>query len=305
MKLHSSFPSSRTCAATAVLLASLAPAPIFAAPALPDFGSPDELASQNGTFELLGIKLGMPVDDALNALKAYDSKLQIGPQSGAFNLLPDLKITPAYVADEILTRGTYDRDHTSPERFLLLTTTAPSKSYVWGIWRVLDYRGDAGKRPLASAFMESVKGKYGAPTSEESYGSLRTYYWYVDKNGKPYHPPKKQSCPWEVTESFDNYATRGFSFLSNWISRGVPDNLSPSKQTMDYVASPACGYAAKLKIRTSVDSEGRISGVEMFAQNFRLGWSSLEMTRKKLVEAQAAKKEQEREHAGQQSGPKL
>ena len=115
----------------AVLLAALSTTSVLAAAAAVDFGSPDELASQQGTFEILGIKLGMPVDDALKALKAYDPKIRIGPQSGAFKILPDLKITLAYVADEKLnSNGNYDRYNTAPERFLLLTTTAPSKAYV-------------------------------------------------------------------------------------------------------------------------------------------------------------------------------
>lgn len=306
MELETIFPLSRIGAAAALLLISLFTASTFAAVLSPAFGDPDKLAAQKGTFEILGIKLGMPVDDALQALKAYDPKLQIAPQSGAFDVLPDLKITPAYVADEKLgAGGRYDRFDTAPERFLLLTTTAPSKPYVWGIWRVIHYP-DSNKRPLAAAFIESVKKKYGTPTLTDAQKSGEgNYYWQLDGNGKPYPMKKNAECGWAVPSGFDYVAPQAFSIGSDWIARGVPSNRPPSVQTIKEAASPACGYAAGLRIQMGVDQQGRLSYVEMVAQNFKLGWSSFEITRQKLIDAQKAKQQQQERQAAQQSGPQL
>jgi len=297
---------SRLCAAMGVVLVFSFSASTFAAGAQPDFGSPDELAGQQGTFEILGIKLGMPVDDALKALKAYNPKLQIGPQSGAFQLLPDLKITPAYVADEKLgVDGRYNRFETAPEHFLLLTTTAPSKAYVWCIWRIISYN-DAGKRPLMSAFLESIKKKYGAPTlTDANNNGEGYYYWYRNKDGKPQSMPKNAGCSWAMNGAFDSFAPQAFQIETGWITRGVPTNRSPTMQTIQEAASPGCDYAAGLRIQTVADQQGRVSSIEMVAQNFKLGWSSFEITRQKLIDAQAAKQQQEQKQAGQQSGPQL
>ena len=231
-----------------------------------DFGSPDQLASGPGTFDIVGVKLGMPVDEALKVLKAYNPKIQIGPQSGAFEILPDLEITAGYVADEVLkSNGTYDRYPTAPERFLLLTTTAPSKAYVWAIARYITYDA-ANNQPLASNFVESLKKKYGPPSLDKSsiYGSDLS--WSLGQDGKPYAMRKKGICLWaENTSQFEQMATQMFNDVSNDISRGVPHGQAPDQYTAKNTASPACGDAAELRVLFVADRQGRLSSVTMGA----------------------------------------
>ena len=271
------------------------------------FGSPDQIAGEKGTFDIIGVKLGEPADDAIKALKAYDPKLQIAPQSGAFNLLPNMTITPAYVADEKLSDGRYRPDNTGNEVFMIAVTTAPGKAYVWAILRQVTYP-DSTKSSLAANFVSGLEKKYGTATLKDI-GNGRSPYgdltWYIDKDGNPYPMQKHASCISDRKLSVAQDANQAFDHLSSLIARGrVVGHGTPSDVAREE-ASPACGYAARLSVSYTQDSEGRLKDFTMQAEKYRLGWAGADVTRQALMDAQAAKQQQDKANAASQSGPKL
>lgn len=305
MNIRSSFVCMRVCIAVFGLTAISTVA--MAADNIGSFGSPDQIAGEKGTFDMIGIKLGEPADNAIKALKAYNPKLQIAPQSGTFSLLPKMTITPAYVADEKLGSGRYNPNDTGNEVFLIAVTTAPGKAYVWDILRQVVYT-DSTKSSLAANFVSGLEKKYGAATLKDvgngrsPYGNLA---WYIDQDGNPYPMRKRAACISDRRLSIGYDAAEAFNHLSDLIARGrFAGHGSPSAVAREE-ASPACGYAARLSVSYTQDSEGRLKGFSMEAENYRLGWAGADVTRQALMDAQAAKQRQDKAKAGSQSGPKI
>jgi len=273
-----------------------------------NFGNPaytDELAGRKGAVDIVGIQLGMPIGEAIKALKAYDPKIQIAPATGVFALKPDMKVTPLYKASESLTSdGDFDRS-SNAERFLILTTTAPSKPYVWAIVRWINYP-DRATSPLMANFTKDVIEKYGAPSNGADTNLTFSHRWYIGSNGEHYVPPKLLGCPSDIgILSNDKYTNK--RTYSEMIQEGRLAYLAPGNhEAVTRVDNtPACNFDARITINAGSDEQGRLETVTMEAENYKLGWAGLESTRQVLLAEQNAKNEAERRKAGRQAGPKL
>lgn len=264
-----------------------------------------ELAGGKGTVEIVGIRIGMPIDEAIKALKAYDPKIQIASATGAFALKPDMKVTPLYKASERLAPdGDFDRS-SHAERFLILTTTAPSKPYVWAVVRWIDFP-DRTASPLMKNFLKDVAEKYGAPATGGDTPQSFSHQWYVGKNGEHYLPPKLLGCPSDLPILSNAKYNNGRTY-SEMIQQGRLGYLAPGnpKAVTSVDNTPACNYDVRLRVDAGSDEQGRLETVTMEAENFKLGWAGIESTRQVLLAAQSARNEAEKHKAGQQAGPRL
>lgn len=280
---------------------------MFAAPSVLAAGIAPvaQLVNPPSKADILGIHTGTPTDQALKLLKAYDPKIQIAPFTGSFELKPDMKITALYDASEkLLSNGRLDPS--AHERFLLLSTPAPSKAYVFGIARWVDYQSDLSKAPLAASFVESIKKKYGTPTYEDKSASYDSMSWFADADGKPHPMAKNSLCGLDMDISGDNrfedpntYSSMISIGYQTWRSTGDPNGYARA------LASPACGYATRLLAFVAMDDQGRVQRVQMSLVNFRLGISGFEATRNVLNAIQDAKDAQTKKNAAKQSGPQL
>jgi hypothetical protein len=131
----------------------------------PDFGTPEgtaKIAAKAGFMEVVGIKLGMPVKEAVDALKAYNA----GYKPGALTLreyeaLPGVVMTPVLHAP-----NPGGPNATSGDDFNLLLTYAPNEAYVWGIVRSMGF-GTNATRPPVDSTLAGLRQKYGPESTQQ------------------------------------------------------------------------------------------------------------------------------------------
>jgi hypothetical protein len=269
------------------------------------YGAPgytDELANAPGTFDIIGMKLGMPIDDALKILKAYDPKIEIAPHGGHFEVAPDLKLVPFYRAADTLTRDGQFQNGVD-EHFELSTTTAPGKSYLWGIGRDYHYV-DPSKQPLAKNVIASLKEKYGPPSEENDVTRHTDLYWYIKQDGTLF----KRATPNDACGIDNGLNSIGSppGYLDE-IAKGMAGAIvNGNQQQVDtWLASPVCGYAIRAQIMLGYDDQGLLQEMTVSVDNWRLKWAGFEATHAALMKAQDAADSAAKQNASQQNGPAL
>jgi len=120
--------------------------------------------------DVVGIRPGMPAQEAYNLLKARNAKIQIGLGQTS---VPALGEKPIVVEMAALVA-----DATAPEIITLWLTTPPSKQVVFAVGRQLEY--DQNRPLLQSTVLENLRKKYGA----ESVNTMVGPYWAFDEQGK-------------------------------------------------------------------------------------------------------------------------
>lgn len=120
--------------------------------------------------DVVGIRPGMPAQEAYNALKARNPNVRIG--IGQF-LVPELGDKPI-----VTSMSAQVTDASSPEIITLWLTTPPSKQVVFAVGRQLEY--DQSKPLLRSNVANGLRQKYGAETATAP-GQI---FWAYDEQGK-------------------------------------------------------------------------------------------------------------------------
>jgi hypothetical protein len=156
-------------------------------------GATAKIAASAGYLDVAGVKLGMPVAEAVAALKTYNAKFKIdafvwpvtGVISRDFTHLLPTELVHMLVAREGLERiGMVE-----PEIIEVDLTPYPNAPVVYGVSRHL--RWNPGTGPSMSNVVASLRQKYGpetGPTSRAAFASdtsiIRDLYWAYDGQGR-------------------------------------------------------------------------------------------------------------------------
>jgi len=131
----------------------------------PEFGTPEgtaKIAANAGFLEVVGIKLGMPVKEAVDALKTYNAGYKPGPLTlREYEALPGVVMTPVLHAP-----NPAGPNATSGDDFNLLITYAPNEAYVWGIVRSMGF-GTNATRPPVDSTLAGLRQKYGPESTQQ------------------------------------------------------------------------------------------------------------------------------------------
>jgi hypothetical protein len=145
----------------------------------PDFGTPEgtaKIAAKAGFLEVVGIKLGMPLKEAVDALKAHNAAFRVTPLTlYEYEALPGVIMTPVHYAPH--PGGPRDP---STDEFNLLVTYAPNEAFVWGIVRKLGFGTEATRPPLDKT-LAGLRQKYGPESAKQADSRL---IWIYDAQGK-------------------------------------------------------------------------------------------------------------------------
>ena len=145
----------------------------------PDFGTPEgtaKIAAKAGFLEVVGIKLGMPVKDAVGALKSHNGGFKSGPITlREYEALPGVVMTPVLYAP-----NPAGPNATSGDDFNLLITYAPNEAFVWGIVRNMGFGTNATRPPLENT-LAGLRQKYGPESTQQVNCRL---IWIYDANGQ-------------------------------------------------------------------------------------------------------------------------
>jgi hypothetical protein len=158
------------------LVCCLALTSSFAQEPPPNTGTPEEtakLAVAAGKYDIAGMKLGTPLKEAMQALKAHNPKLQMKKDTIKYDVL----------GGELL----YGLTFTSPEeRFVYRLTLPPNPIVVSKLSRMLIFTKDTA--PTQQMLVEDLIKKYGPPSSDTGASQLndanqRVLVWLDDAGG--------------------------------------------------------------------------------------------------------------------------
>ena len=145
----------------------------------PDFGTPGgtaKIAAKAGFLDLVGIKLGMPANDAQQALKTHNAAFRPTPLTlYEYEAMPGVIMTPVLYAP-----NPAGPNASSGDDFNLLLTYAPNEAYVWGIVRKLSF-GREETRPTVNNTLAGLRQKYGQESARQADSRL---IWIFDAQGQ-------------------------------------------------------------------------------------------------------------------------
>jgi hypothetical protein len=145
-----------------------------------DFGTPEataKIAAKAGFVDVVGVKLGMPLKAALDALRAHNANLVMEPVTiPPYEALPGVAMNPLLASK----KNTNTPSSQEKEYVGLLVTMAPSEPFVWGMWREVSYEKEES-RPTIETIMAGLRKKYG----QESIKDVGTrLIWMYDAQGQ-------------------------------------------------------------------------------------------------------------------------
>lgn len=165
-----------------ILSVCLTYAPSHRAFAAEDCCTPEataKIAAKAGFVDVVGIKLGMPVKDAVAVIKKHNQKLHVStPNPMRFKSLPNVTFAASVTAQVM--------DGKPFESIQLSVTMPPNEEVVWYVKREVHFEGDA--KPSEANVLASLRQKYGQehgrmdPINTQPLSQL---YWMFDANGKP------------------------------------------------------------------------------------------------------------------------
>jgi hypothetical protein len=141
------------------------------------------------SLDIVGIKLGMPVKDAMLALKADNAQLTITPftfrpEGFASELLLTVK------GDQAFAPGANYGVERAGESVEILFTLPPNAEVVWGVKR--EYTFATKERPSPENVLDALRKKYGPETVPPDPNNPSKYMaWVYDAQGKPMGPEGK------------------------------------------------------------------------------------------------------------------
>jgi len=151
----------------------------------PDFGTPEgtaKIAAKAGFLEVLGIKLGMPAKEAVEAMKAHNAAFKVTPITlRQYEALPGVVMTPVLYAP-----NPGGPNATSGDDFNLLLTFAPNEAFVWGIVRNMGF--STNERPPVDKTLAGLRQKYGPESAKQ--GGANRLIWIYDAEGKQVMGPQ-------------------------------------------------------------------------------------------------------------------
>jgi hypothetical protein len=145
-----------------------------------DFGTPEataKIAAKAGFVDVVGVKLGMPLKAALDALRAHNANFVMEPVT-----IPPYEALPGVAMNPLLTSKKNTNTPSSQEKEYvgLLVTMAPSEPFVWGMWREVSYEKEES-RPTIETVQDGLRKKYGQESVKDVSNRL---FWMYDAQGQ-------------------------------------------------------------------------------------------------------------------------
>lgn len=240
-----------------------------ASPALPD---------------LVGIRPGMPAQEAYAILKARNPNIRISMGQAP---IPGFGEKP--VVTEMRAQVT---DASAPETINVWLTIPPTKQVVFAVGRLLEY--DPNQPLLRSKIMESLREKYGTETDA---GNWQAFWGFDEHGGRPDAARLKQL----------NCASRGHGNLMIGAPQ-TPTYPAPSMLVYSPEADNGCEWL--IKLNASFTGSGGLDStyiynISVVLWDVRLQRQTQEAYQAYLANAGAAKSKEELEKAKQRKLPKF
>ena len=280
-----------------------------------EFGTPEataKIAAKAGFLDIVGVKLGMPVKEAVAAVKAHNAMLKLEPQAKLeFEALPGVVMTPVLAS----TKNVSQASDPGAEYLGLLLTYAPNEAFLWGISRNLGF-GREYSRPTVEDTLAGLRKKYGSESTKQVNSRL---IWIYDAQGQQVMGAKaddiysKCSQTWAVNlggdaaggnrpdankrfsnSYFDQQLTQGYYYGTG--GYGSPGGMCHAHSVLDvyYTHAIPAGSTADL-----------MSSMTMGAFNRQLEGSGVTASHTHLMAGVAKLNEKRGEEEGKRGGMKF
>ena len=263
-----------------------------------DFGTPRataEIAAKAGALDVVDIKLGMPLNAALDAVKAHGN-IKLEPKSRLeYEALPGVVMTPVLAGKNLSLASDEGSEYLG-----LLLTYAPNETFVYGVWRDVWF-GTKESRPPVDTVLAGMRKKYGSESMREDTLLL----WLYDAQKQQVMGPKAK----EIWQKCANHWMVGADYDPGNIQRQVTRGYYTVSDGRDY-HSGACHSHALVQARYSADtpagaSQPLIMNVKVRATNHQLEASGVTATHVLLTQEANKLAEKRQAEAAKRSGPQF
>lgn len=276
-----------------------------------DFGSAEgtaRIAAAIPPVDVVGIRLGMPADEALAALKAHAGDMRIEPSPLRYAALGDTVLLAGLLARS----GNYLPRTVTPgptgEGIEYRLTMAPNPATVWAVNRELAYtRPDV--QPATDTVLAALKQKYGQWSDQNVTSTGGIYRWFFDLGGRLIPQVSRQQAGEFDTCQGQMYAPE---ILPNADSAAWPSseaNMSLREGREHHVgaawASRCTRLGTVINARLDETAPGRLRHVAVNISHPLLKWSGNEATRRMLGQAQAGVEAKKLDDARRLGAPKF
>jgi len=145
----------------------------------------ERTSQKNSNIDIIGLRLGMPVQESKITLQHYDTTLQLKEKTGRLPKLTNVSYPQKIIATS-----------RTGERINLALTSPPLASTVAQITRIKKY--SQGSQPTIHNTLRALKKKYGEPSIEKNTNpTIYQLTWLHDKHGNKHttsSPELEQNC---------------------------------------------------------------------------------------------------------------
>lgn len=263
-----------------------------------EFGTPEataKIAAKAGFLDVVGVKLGLPLKAALDAVKAHSATIKMEPKAKLeFEALPGVVMTPVLV-------GQSKTSDQALEGIGLLLTYVPNEAFVYGVWRDFWF-GKQESRPPVDTIVAGMRKKYG-PESVRIEDTL--LLWLYDAQQQQVMGARAK----EIWQKCANHWMTGAEYDQGNILRQVTRGYYIVNDGRDYHGG-ICHSHSLVQARYSADrpqgaSQDLIMNVKVRATNHQLEASGVTATNTLLTREATKLAEKRKEEAAKRSGPKF
>lgn len=263
-----------------------------------EFGTPEATAKIAATaqpLDIVGVKLGMSLKAAQEAVKTYNANIKLEPKvSFEFEALPGVAMTPAFSGQGKTANG-------ANETIGVLLTSAPNEAFVYGVWRDVWF-GAKETRPTIEYIVTGLRKKYGQESVRDENTLL---LWLYDAQKQQVMGAKAK----DIWGKCANHWMTGAEYEPGNIQRQMARGYYTVNDGRDY-HSGACHSHSLVQARYSADqpqgaSQPLIMNVKVMVSNRQLEASGVTATNV-LLTAEATKLAEKRKNeASKRAAPKF
>jgi len=262
-----------------------------------EFGTSDataKIAANAGVLDVVGVKLGISLKAAQEALKIHNANIKLEPKvKFEFEALPGVVITPAFAGQSKTADG-------GSEHIGVLVTSAPTEALVYAVWRDVSF-GQTGSRPPVDTILAGLRKKYGSESLREDTLLL----WLFDAQKQQVMGLKAK----EIWQKCANHWMTGAEYDPGNIQRQMTGGYYSVSDGRDYHGG-ICHSHSLVQARYSADqppgaSQPLIMNVKVIASNRQLEASGVTATHTLLTREATKLAEKRKEEAAKRSGPKF
>jgi hypothetical protein len=270
-----------------------------------------KLAASVGSYDVVGIKLGMSGKEAAAALRAHGHGLHVTPETLKYDVLPGPLMYGVYAASPELLRGGAPIQPNT-EKIYLMLTMPPNQQVVSRISRYVIFSKETA--PTQQILAAELEKKYGPVSYDSAPGDLfvagaRTMIWVDDAQGSrlkgvdfkanPLHSCMRHATTWGEDGSFQATSVEAREIkadenaVKSRLEQGY-DNRSDAQSCPDYTIIHAKLFRA---LELGLKSPDVVGVLLVTIGSKPLDRSATNATHDLLVQAVKARKAQEKEAA--------